>query len=330
MRFADMHCDTIGEIYWEKKKGGRISLRENRLHVDLLGMKKAGYLCQNFAVFVPLDRTDQPFKTCMEMIEVYREQIRENQDLIAFAGSYEEIEKNRRQGKMSGILTVEEGEVLEGNPDRLSLLWESGVRMMTLTWNFKNQLGYPNLCLDDRGMPVFSRRNQKGLTELGIACVQEMERLGILVDVSHLSDGGFWDVVSHTKKPFVASHSNSWEICPVSRNLTDEMLRAIGQRGGVAGLNFCGDFLTFPEGGVSSKSTLKAMGKHIRHMVNTGGIESVGLGTDFDGIESELEIAGAGQMELLTDMLAGEGFTQGQIDLICGENVLRVYKEVLG
>lgn len=327
MQFADMHCDTIGRIYGAQKEGKTVSLRRNTYHLDLEKMKKANYLLQHFALFLSLEETEDAVKEGLDMLRCYKEQLAENSDLILPARNLQDILDNQKNGKMSAILTLEEGDITGGRPDALPKYAEEGVRMITLTWNHKNSLGSPNLTHDAQGNALISARCSEGLTENGIDFIQEMERLGILIDVSHLSDGGFWDVIHYTKKPFVASHSNAAALCPFCRNMTDDMIRALAERGGVMGLNFCGDFLTFPspENPEPDYSRISAMVEHIRHIVHVGGMEVIGLGTDFDGIGSRLEIPDASYMPLLADALEKAGFSQNALEHIFYKNVLRMY-----
>lgn len=324
MKIVDMHCDTIEKLY--HGKGG--SLLRNNLHLDAKAMKAGDYLLQNFAVFVDLKETTDPTGTALKMIARYHREMEQASSLLKKAVSFSDIEQNQETGHMSGVLTLEEGGVLGGRIENLSLFYELGVRMMTLTWNYENELGFPNLLWNPDGTPALSGRSPKGLKAFGIQAVEEMERLGMLVDVSHLSDGGFWDVFSHTKKPFVASHSNAAEICPVCRNLTDPMIRALGERGGAVGINFCEDFLMGPKGR-TPESMMEAILAHIRHIVNTGGIEVCGLGSDFDGIEGNRSLGGAEKMQKLSDTLEKSGFSNAQMEKICSGNVLRVYREIL-
>jgi membrane dipeptidase len=156
-----------------------------------------------------------------------------------------------------------------------------------------------------------------------------MEELGMIADVSHLSDAGFYDVLQYSSKPFVASHSNAREVCGCVRNLTDDMIRKLAERGGCMGLNFCADFLeTVPEG-QPNPGTIEAVVRHAKHIVKVGGIGVLGLGSDFDGIDTNQELPGAQSMELLWERLHQSGFTQGQLDAVFYKNVLRVYEEVL-
>ena len=151
----------------------------------------------------------------------------------------------------------------------------------------------------------------------------------MIVDVSHLSDAGFYDVARAAKKPFVASHSNARAVCPWCRNLTDDMIRVLADKGGVTGLNFCPAFLECDEKGNGRPGSAKAIAVHARYIVNVGGIECLGLGSDFDGIEIHEELYDASRMNLLWDALKKEGFTEAQIDQIFYKNVLRLYREVL-
>lgn len=316
-----MHCDTIGELWKAEKEGKKLSLRENGLHIDLQKMQKGDYLLQNFAMFVFLGREKDPLVNVLEMIDVYYRNIKENEDMIAPVFCYEDIERNRREGKMSALLTIEEGGTLKGNISVLRNLYALGVRMLTLTWNFENELGYPNTIVKQ---PDYDPQCRYGLKDRGIEAVEEMNRLGMIVDVSHLGDDGFWDVVKYSKKPFVASHSNARSLCNHTRNLTDDMIRALADKGGVTGINFCGDFLN-PNG----QSRAADMVRHMKHIVNVGGIACLGLGTDFDGIDGELEVSNAGKMQLLAEEMTRQGFKQTEIEAIFHQNVLNLYKEVL-
>ena len=202
--------------------------------------------------------------------------------------------------------------------------------MMTLTWNYPNELGWPNLAKDQfqwqsRHVP----NTVQGLTEKGREFVTEMEKLGMIPDVSHLSDAGFYDVLETTKKPFVASHSNARAICPWVRNLTDDMIRKLSERGGVMGLNFCADFLEEVPEGQKNPGTIAAVVRHAKHIANVGGIDVLGLGSDFDGIDTHEELPGAQSMERLWEALKVAGFTEEQLDRIFWKNVLRVYEEDL-
>ncbi len=340
MKIADMHCDTISEI-WESRKqsvspkgGSPQQLSRNDLHIDIRKMKKARYLLQNFALYVDLKKGLDPFEYVLELIDVFREEMGKNKNDIGVIKTYDEILANERQGKMSALMTIEEGGCCKGEIGNLERLYQLGARMMTLTWNYPNELASPNLFIksaekgstlkNDEGFSLFD--SSKGLTEKGFFFIQRMEELGMIIDVSHLSDAGFWDIVQHTKKPFVASHSNARALCGHCRNLTDDMIRAVAGRGGVIGLNFYGCFLNETN---DSHSRVARMAAHARHMLNVGGSGCLGLGSDFDGISGELEIQDCSQMQKLVDGLERAHFTGTEIENILWRNVMRVYREML-
>ena len=321
MKVVDMHCDTIGELWKAEKAGKPISLRSNSLHIDLEKMQKGDYLLQNFAMFVFLGREKDPLVNVLEMIDVYNRAMAENADLIAPVLKYEDIEMNRAAGKLSGMLTIEEGAVLKGNPYVVRSLYRLGVRMLTLTWNFENEIGYPNTIVKAKD---YDPSRHYGLKPEGIEIVREMNRVGMIVDVSHLGDDSFWDVVKYCDGPFVASHSNARAVCNHTRNMTDDMIRALADKGGVMGLNFCGDFLN-PNG----KSRVEDMVRHAKHILNVGGSDILGLGTDYDGIDGDLELDHCDKMQLLAQEMDRQGFSTEQIEKIFHGNVLRLYREVL-
>lgn len=348
MKVVDMHCDTISALLEKARAGESVSLRENSCHISLDKMRKGDYLLQNLSLFVEMKKCKDPWQEVQELFGFYTQEILKNKDLIAPVLSYEDIETNKSQGKMSAMLTVEEGGVCGGEIEKLRILYKQGVRMMTLSWNYANELCYPNLDKKIREKIQIAKKggnqsvlnmvtlnylntpnSKDGLTEKGIAFVQEMEALGMIVDVSHMSDAGFYDVLKYSRKPFVASHSNAREVCPCVRNLSDDMIRKLAERGGVMGLNFCADFLTQVPVGVENPGTIAAVVSHAKHITAIGGIECIGLGSDFDGIDTHAQLTGADTMELLWDALKENGYTESQLDKIFTQNVLRVYKENL-
>ena len=327
MKIVDMHCDTIGEIFYRKNQGEMISLKENGLHIDLNRMREGEYLLQNFALFVHLNSVEDPFAYCMRMLDCFYGQIEQYPDEIGVVRTYQDIEENQKNGKMSALLTIEEGGVCRGDLALLRDFYRLGVRMMTMTWNFENELAYPNRIDLNTGKAIPETEN--GLKEKGIAFVEEMERLGMIVDVSHMGDAGIYDVLRYAKKPFVASHSNARVVCSHPRNLTDDMIRAIAERGGVMGINFCASFLDEKEDEKQCFGSVERLIAHMRHIKQIGGIDCIGLGTDFDGIGSNIEILGAGKMPVLIREMEKAGFRTEEIEKICYKNVLRVYKELL-
>ena len=360
MKVIDMHCDTIYKLLCLQEQGKPESLRQNGGQLDLLRMQKSRYLIQNFAMFVELDRDGDPWERVCRLYQHYQMELERNQDILAPVLRYEDIAANEAAGKLSAMLTVEEGGVCKGEIGKLRKLYGMGVRMMTLTWNFPNEIGSPNFDGElgkrasevketwekcERGTEEYERKYReaqeafevfnhtcnsvRGLTEKGKELVAEMERLGMIPDVSHLSDAGFYDVLEVTEKPFVASHSNSRTISPWVRNLTDDMLRSLADRGGVAGLNFCADFLTEVESGTYNPGTMEAVITHARHMINVGGRECLGIGSDFDGIDTNEGIPDYSYLPKLEEAFNRAGFRESECDKIFRDNVLRVYREIL-
>lgn len=339
MKVADMHCDTIAEVYKRKRDGNPCGIYENDLHIDLRKMKQGGYALQNFAMFAHMEglKGKMPLpEYAFRLADTFFTEMRKYPELIGIVRSYRDIEENMKNGKMSAMLTMEEGAICEGKTEYLRIFYELGVRMFTFTWNFPNELAWPNRMETSerdgkpRATGKFIPETEHGLTEKGLEFLEEMERLGIIVDVSHLGDRGILDVIAHAKKPFVASHSNARAVCGHPRNLTDEMIRGLAEKGGVMGMNYCPAFLRDREyWGTENKVSLDDIVRHIRHIINVGGIDCVGLGSDYDGTNISFEMKGAADMPMLEQKLREEKFTEEEIEKIFYKNVLRVYKEVL-
>lgn len=312
MQIIDLHCDTISALFKCREAGG---LRANQLSVDIGKLEQAGSLAQFFAMYVNLEETDHPLEECLQLIDCFYQELNGNNDKIALATCYADIENNKRLGRISAFLTIEEGEVIGGKLSNLRIFHRLGVRLMTLTWNYPNRIGFPNC------RPEYQAC---GLTEFGRAVVAEMNQLNMIVDVSHLSDQGFYDVAACSSRPFVASHSNARSLAGHPRNLTDEMIRLLAQKGGVVGINFANRFL-----GDSPVSRVEDIVRHIRHIYQVGGIDVLALGSDFDGIDPRLEIAHIGQINKLTGALKAVGFREGEIEKICNKNSMRVIQACL-
>lgn len=312
MRTIDMHCDTILKLMNEEDKG----LYDNKdLSVDIKKLRRANSLAQFFAMWVDLENGQDPLETCLRMIDRFYLELEKNSTDISLATSYEDIVKNDEEGKISAILTIEEGEAIKGEISNLRNFYRLGVRAMTLTWNNVNHIGHPNF---------YEEYRDKGLTEFGFEVVHEMNRLGMIIDVSHLSDQGFYDVAKESKKPFIASHSNARTVKNHSRNITDDMIKVLSECGGVMGICFERDFL-----GDTEKSRIEDMIRHIKHIKNVGGIEVIALGSDYDGSHPYYEIADIGEIDKLAYSLKDNGFTEEEIDKIFYKNALRVIKDVL-
>jgi len=320
MKLIDMHCDTIWKLM---DLGGEGDLMTGSCDVSIPGMRQADTLAQFFACFGYLDDFmdrggyDACYSHILEMARYLKEQTVIHKDDIALAVSADDIYKNAREGKISAVLAVEEGGVLNGDISRLDALYDNGVRLMTLMWNYENCIGYPN----SRDSSVM----WQGLKPFGIEVVEKMSGKGMIIDVSHASDGTFRDVLEYAKGPVVASHSNCRALCSHPRNLSDEMIRKLANAGGIAGLNLYGAFL-----GDKNESRIEEMTAHVMHMIEVGGSEFPAIGTDFDGFDGMdvLDIPDVGHMALLWEALKKKGLSEGRLDKIWSGNVLRVFKSL--
>ena len=311
MKWIDMHCDTLSELV--KRPEGE-SLKSNNLHVDLERLSRTESVGQFFACYVNAAAYERKPEGKWEAAYHAAER------LIDCAEKNYLVEKKQWAEEFHGILTVEEGGVLDGKIERLIHLYERGIRLITLTWNYDNCIGSPN----SQNPEVM----KQGLKPFGFEVVERMNEMGMLVDVSHLSDGGFWDCIRHSKAPIVASHSNCRALCNHPRNLTDEMLHALGNKGGVAGLNFYSRFLIEEE---KRKASLSELAEHAVHMIDRAGEDAVALGTDFDGFEDTAlpeGIHGVEDIELIWDALYKKGLTERQIEKLAYKNVRRVLGEI--
>lgn len=336
MKVADMHCDTIGAIYENKLLGNNFNLNYNNFHIDIKKMKDGDYILQNFAMFIDIKKYKSPYETLKEMIKVYYDEMDKNRKYIQPVYNYEDILKCEKENKIAALLTIEDSGALEGKIERLKEVYDKGVRLITLTWNYPNGVGYPNIKLkvDENGNVLEKSdlsivNSENGLTKFGIELVKSMEDMGIIVDVSHLSDGGFYDVLKYTKKPFVASHSNARSISNVARNLSDEMIKKLAERGGLTGINFCSNFIQPTPYKEPTFTYIDDIVKHIKHIKNVGGINSIALGSDFDGISSTLELVDGSYMQLLAEALLKNKFTYEEVEKIFYKNLLNLYKELL-
>ena len=307
----DLHCDTALALLGEDLRQSG-SLRKNEHHIDLERAAKLPGYTQCFACFTsPWDQlpdgttVTQLFER--EMVTVLRE-VEKNSDLISLVYTAKEIEKNRNNGKMSAILTIEGPAGFDFDPALLEDLYKIGFRITTLGWNEKNVL-------------CGSHKTGGGLTDLGKEYVFEAQRLGMLIDVSHISDEAFWDIMDITQAPVIATHSNSRAVHNVSRNLTDDMFKAICQTGGVAGLNMYTEFL-------GENATLDTVCDHVLHWLDLGGEKHVALGGDLDGCEAlPVGFAGVQDYPKLAESLLARGVNERTVYDIFWNNAMGVIQK---
>jgi len=308
--YIDFHCDTLMRAW--QLGADQIKVLPDAM-VDVARLEKSGCMAQFFSIFMmpqPVEPASDDDGYIGHLLGIFRSSLGK----LALARNLQEYETNRAAGKISGFLTLEDGRAVDGSMEKLERFYEQGIRLITLTWNYANCFGSPN-SFDPAIMA-------QGLTPFGRDAVRRMQELGMLVDVSHLSDGGFWDVVDLADQPFVASHSNCRALNPHARSMTDEMIRALADRGGVMGVNFSPLFLRQDIRDPGSR--VEDMVRHLRHMVQVGGLECAVLGSDLDGIEGELEIGSADQMPLLFAAMDRAGFREWEIEQIARKNAHRI------
>ena len=311
----DGHCDTILEIMNHKRT---LEKKSPTGHLDIPRMKEGGVNVQFFAVFIEdIYKPDRSLKRTLQLIDCFYREMEKNQDEISLVTNYNQINEANSAGKIAAILSVEGGEALEGDLGVLRMLYKLGVRLLTLTWNQRNQIA------DGIG----ESRTGSGLTEFGLKVIDEMNNLKMFIDVSHLSETGFWDVIKRSKAPIVASHSNCYALCPHPRNLKDEQIKALADKGGVIGITFVPNFLTQEK----RKTTVKDVVTHIDYLVEKAGVDCVGLGSDFDGTGGlPLGLEGVDKITNITEELLTRGYKEREIKKILGGNFLRVFKKVIG
>ncbi|MBO5136535.1 MAG: dipeptidase [Clostridia bacterium] len=296
----DAHSDTMYEIM---KQG--YSFRKNNLHIDMERLEKYGEYIQVFAAFVDTDEIDcTPKEQVDKIISVYMEETEKNG--INRCKNANEIQR----GEINSILSIEGGEALMGSLENLENYAEQGVKIITLTWNHNNEISHS--ITSDEGL---------GLTAFGKKLVREMNKKGIIIDLSHISVQGFWDTLAITEKPVIASHSCVKSLCNHSRNLSDEQIKAIIKNRGVIGVNFYADFLS------EENCTTDKILEHVDYIIASGGVENVGLGSDFDGMERLPEgMTGIESMKNLTEAIYKKYGKEAGEKIVFG-NFLRVLKE---
>jgi len=304
----DAHCDTLCKL-----ETNACSLKKNDLHVSLEHLAAYGGYVQLFAAWVD-DACDRPLRRVLTLIDTLYHHLEQNRESMQLILSGENLKSALFSGRIGAMLTVENGNVLEGSVSVLRMLYRLGVRAMTLTWNGENELSDGAAC-----------KRGAGLTAFGREVVREMNRLGMLIDVSHLSERGFWETLSLSKHPVMASHSNAKAVTDHPRNLTDEQIRALARRGGFIGLNLYPPFLH-----KSGAADITDCLRHIEHMLSLGAEDTLGLGSDFDGVSSLPQgIQNARDYSRLFEELYKRGYSDTLIKKLTHENFLRFAQGIL-
>ncbi|MFM7839619.1 MAG: dipeptidase, partial [Chitinophagaceae bacterium] len=326
-------------------------------HTDLARLFAGGVDVQVFSIFCD-GKQVQPYNWARREIDSVEAWARRNPKQLTILHSSKELFRTVKAGKIGAFMGVEGGHMIENHLEYLDTFFARGVRYMTLTWN--NSTDWATSALDETTEPNLPH---KGLTDFGKSVIRKMNQLGMLVDISHVGEQTFWDALSVTTKPVIASHSSVYALCPHRRNLKDDQIRAIGKNGGVIHLNFFAGFLDstyqdkstrftalhqaevdsliaqgaqadyarmmiaekYPEELKNVRPPLELLLTHLDYVVRLVGVDHVGLGSDFDGIEAApRELNGVEDFPLLTQALLKRGYTPNDIHKILGGNFIRV------
>ena len=311
MKYIDLHCDTITELALHPERG---NLAKNDCEIDISKLQKGQCFIQDFAIWYDQKNDEKPWEYFQKLLAVYNREIAANDCMhpILKASDIDLCEKN---GKIGAMLSIEGGEVIGGSLEKLQEAYDAGVRLMTLTWNYANELAFPN------GM----EGPDKGITPVGWEVIEAMNRMGMIVDTSHLNDVGTEEILKSHALPPVASHSDARAITGHQRNLTDPLIRLFAEKGGLIGLNFSNHFT-----GDSDITKVENIVRHAQHIRDIGGDDVLAIGTDFDGIQPTLEIEDASQIDKLALGLSKGGFTDDEIEKIFYLNAKWYLMEYLG
>ena len=303
----DLHCDTLTAAYGNKRS---LCCREHHFSLDRL--PKGFNWCQCMAIFIPDELRGQVAADYFDAVHnFYREQLAEYSALIREIGVLSSVSEELPASLFTSILTVEGGAVLAGDPANVERLYNMGVRMLTLTWNDTNELCGGVL-------------SGGGFTQVGRDTVKRMEKTGVIVDVSHISDKGFAELCNFAQKPFIASHSNARSICSHPRNLTDSMFCEIIDRRGIVGLNYYDNFIV--DGGGSTD--IADLIRHVHHFLELGGENVIALGSDYDGADMPPYICGIEHTQHLIDSLERSGIPKETVQKLLYKNAANFFKRL--
>lgn len=315
MFICDCHCDTLTELY-----NKNASLYENEQHFDIKRQIALGGGLQFCAIYVPTEvfRYQGGLRYTLCLLDKYNQEIKKLHEngidvlQVRTAGDAGNVLKH----KAATLLAIEEGGAIDGSLEALRCLYELGVRAMTLTWSNRN----------DIADGINEEATGSGLTLFGKQVVAEMNRLGMLVDVSHISTAGFWSVIETSTKPIIATHSNAKSLCSHPRNLNDEQIKALAQNGGLAGITFAGQFIEEDW----RNACIESVYKHIDYMLNLiGNDDHIGFGSDFDGISHPpYNIQGVQDYKPLIEYLS-KYYSDETINKITHQNVINLLQKVL-
>lgn len=307
-KIVDLHCDTISSL----QKSGQ-SLFENSCHFDIKRARKAGIGLQFFALFAMPQGMNASLRQILKQVEKYHNELEQYRDYLQSVYTYEDIVTADSTGKMACIMHLEGADALGNDNEILNLLYRMGLRSLGLTWNNRNLLA------DGVG----EEPGAGGISNKGKEIIYLMDKLGILLDLSHSSVKTYYDGFSFYSKPVLVSHANARSLCNHRRNLDDSQLKALADNGGVIGVNQVPEFIK-----EDGKPELNDLLDHIAYISDLIGVEHVALGSDFDGSDIIL-MQGVEEYSKWPELLAVRGFTATEVAMILGKNALRVIKAVL-
>jgi membrane dipeptidase len=312
MFLLDSHCDTPSHILRLRD----LAKDDRYAHVDFPKLRRGGVDGAFFALYVPASLSEaEAYIHALKLLEGVRNVLKIHPDKARVATCASEAYKNKEDGLFSVFLGLENGSALGGSLDRVEEFHEAGVRYITLCHSRNNQIC--DSCAQGGGW--------NGLSKFGKDVVKTMNRLGMLVDVSHISDSSFYDVLETSTRPVVATHSCCRALCDHPRNMTDEMIKALSDKGGVMGLNLGPEFV----GAVEGVTRMEDLVAQILHIRNVGGAQVLALGSDFDGIHGALDVAGPQDWPHLEAALKAAGLSDDELDMMWYTNAERVIRAVL-
>ncbi len=321
----DSHNDTMMTVIDEETWLPKINIGENtRNHIDIPKLKTGGLDVPFFAAYTAgyYDNDPKSLSRTLALINALYWTERNNRDTFKIVKRTEDIEKIVMDRKIAAVSTIEGGYSFnEDNAiELLNQYYDLGVRVVGFNWNYSNYLGEGS---SRKYGDLKKTPSSGGLTKLGEKLAIEMNRLGMVIDVSHMAESTFWDIINISKAPIIASHSGAYSLRNHPRNLTDEQLKALAKNRGVIGIVFYPNFLTN-----SNSAYIKDYVDHIDYVVNLIGIEHVGIGSDFDGATLPQDIKDSSELYKVTEELIRRGYKKEDIEKLLGKNTLRVLKEV--
>lgn len=321
---VDGHCDVLMSLLSGSRK---FSQPSSKGHVDLPRLRLAGVTVSFWAVFVePEFKPERALKRTMQILDIFFTELANTKEDLVLITNRRDLARAQEQQKLGIVLTLEGGDALGEDLAVLRVFWRLGIRCLGLTWNGRNSLA------DGVGESLTGG----GLTRFGRKVVEEANRLGILIDVAHLSPAGINDVLEMSSEPVIASHSNCQAICPHPRNLSDAQILGLAKKDAVIGVTFAPQFLRQsrlnqqPESPVPPEADIQDVLNHLDHLMNLVGVDHIGIGSDFDGIASTPRgLEDVSKLPALADGLLQRGCSKAAVGQIMGGNLLRLLNQIL-